>query len=91
MRLKWEGNQKYNQDISTATIRTIKEPIRMSIHYYIGCNDMLFFSCFFLGIKCQDLDTSDWDIAEMKVIEILKQTLEKIQNQINIIIKDYNN
>lgn len=43
MKLVWKGNQKYNEDISKATIRTIEQPLHMSIHKYIGCGDELFF------------------------------------------------
>ena len=32
MKLVWKGNQKYNEDISKATIRTIEQPLQMSIH-----------------------------------------------------------
>ena len=45
MKLEWKGNQKYNEDISKATIREIREPFRMSIHKYVGCGNSLFFSC----------------------------------------------
>ena len=43
MKLVWKGNQKYNEDISKATVITIEQPLHMSIHKYIGCGDELFF------------------------------------------------
>lgn len=71
MKLEWKGNQKYNEDISKATIRTIDDPFRMTIHKYIGCGDSLFFSCPEFHIDKAELQTESFDEAEIEAIKML--------------------
>lgn len=91
MKLVWKGNQKYNEDISKATIRTIDQPLRMSIHKYIGCGNALFFDCNELGINCVDLKTEDFGEAEKKAMEVLDQRCKQLMEKVNTILSDYNN
>ena len=90
MKLVWKGNQKYNEDISKATIRTIEQPLHMSIHKYIGCSDELFFDCKELGINCIDLKTEDFDEAEEKAMEVLEDRCKYLMSKVESVISDYN-
>ena len=90
MKLVWKGNQKYNEDINKATIRTIEQPLHMSIHKYIGCGDKLFFDCKELGINCVDLKTEDFDEAEEKAMEVLEDRCEYLMSKVESVISDYN-
>lgn len=89
MKLMWKGNQKYNEDISKATIRTIEQPLHMSIHKYIGCGDELFFDCKELGINCVDLKTEDFDEAERKAMEVLDKRCKELMESVNAVLSDY--
>ena len=89
MKLMWKGNQKYNEDISKATIRTIEQPLHMSIHKYIGCGDELFFDCKELGINCVDLNTENFDEAEEKAMEVLDKRCKELIERVNTALSDY--
>lgn len=88
MNLKWQGNHKYNEDISKATIRSIDKPIRMSIHKYAGCGNLLYFTCSELGINNADLHTEDFDEAEIKAMEILKNRCDALVSKVETILKE---
>ena len=90
MKLVWKGNQKYNEDISKATIRTIEQPLHMSIHKYIGCGDELFFDCKELGINCVDLKTEDFDEAEENAMKVLDKKCKQLMEKVNNVLRDYN-
>lgn len=90
MKLNWKGNQKYNQDISKATIWTISSPFKLTIHKYLGCGDALFFSCPEFRIDNHDLQTEDFNEAENRAIVILQDRLSKLTEDVETIIKEYN-
>ena len=90
MKLVWKGNQKYNEDISMATIRTIEQPLYMSIHKYIGCGDELFFDCKELGTNCVDLKTEDFDEAEENAMKVLDKKCKQLMEKVNNVLRDYN-
>lgn len=91
MKLAWEGNQKYNEDISKATIRRIEKPLAMSIHKYSGCGDLLFFDCTELNIDCVDLGTSDFDEAEEKAMEMLNNKFNSLSKRVENVLNAFNN
>ena len=84
MKLEWKGNQKYNEDISKATIREIREPFTMNIHKYVGCGNSLFFSCPELRIENADLDT------EEKAIDLLQKKIKELTDKVNRVLIKYN-
>ena len=88
MKLKWQGNQKYNQDISKATIRSIDKPIRMSIHKYVGCGNLLYFTCSELGINNVGLNTEDFDEAEIKAMEVLKSRCDALVAKVETVLQE---
>lgn len=88
MKLKWQGNQKYNEDISKATIRSINKPIRMSIHKYVGCGDLLYFTCSELGIDNVGLNTEDFDEAEIKAMGVLKSRCDALVAKVETILQE---
>ena len=90
MKLVWKGNQKYNEDISKATVITIEQPLHMSIHKYIGCGDELFFDCKELGINCVDLKTEDFDEAEENAMKVLDKKCKQLMEKVNNVLRDYN-
>lgn len=87
MKLAWKGNQRYNEDISKATIRKISSPIAMSIHKYVGCGDNLYFSCNEFGFIRTDLCTEDWDEAEKKALNMLKNKCDELIKKVDELIK----
>lgn len=91
MKLEWKGNQRYNEDISKATIREIEFPFKMSIHKYIGCGDALFFDCPKLEISCVDLGTNDFDKAEKKAMNILQNRLNVLVEDVESVLNAFNN
>lgn len=91
MKLEWKGNQRYNEDISKATIREIETPFKMSIHKYIGCGDALFFDCPKLEISCVDLGTNDFDKAEKKAMNILQNRLNALVEDVEFVLNAFNN
>ena len=90
MKLNWEGNQKYNQDISEATIWTIEKTFKITIHKYVGCGDALFFSCPEFRINLKNLHTENFDEAENKVMSILQNRLDELAKNVEYILKEYN-
>lgn len=90
MKLEWKGNQKYNEDISKATIREIEVPFRMSIHKYIGCGSTLFFDCPKLEISCVDLDTDNFDEAEKKAMNMLQDKLSSLVEDVESVLNKFN-
>lgn len=90
MKLEWKGNQKYNEDISKATIREIREPFTMNINKYVGCGNSLFFSCPELRIENADLDTEDFDMAEEKAINLLQKKIKELTDKVNRVLIKYN-
>lgn len=91
MKLAWEGNQKYNEDISKATIRRIDKPLHMAIHKYACCGDQLFFDCTELNIDCVDLGTSDFDEAEEKAMEMLNNKFIQLSERVENVLNAFNN
>ncbi len=89
MKLEWEGNQKYNEDITKASILEIDYPIKMRIHKYIGAGDKLFFDCPIFGINCIDLETENFELAEDVAMEILKKRLNGLTAKVNTILNEY--
>lgn len=68
MELKWKGNQKYNHDISKATILDLDGPLKVSIHKIVGCGEEIYLSCYPLSISRLNLNTESWDEAEIMAI-----------------------
>ena len=90
MRLNWKGNQRYNEDISKATIFTYDLMFKIKIHKYIGCGDKWYLSCPLLNISCKDLDTEDIDTAEENAMKVLNSALSGINFQVNSVLNEYN-
>lgn len=90
MKLEWNGNQKYNEDINKSTIRTIEEPLHMSIYKCNGCGNKLFFDCEELGIHCVDLKTENFNEAEKLAMEMLDKRCKILMTKVNSILFDYN-
>lgn len=88
MKLYWKGNQKYNEDISKATIIRINSPLKMCIHKYAGCGDKLYFDCHELDINCIDLHTEDWDDAEAMAVFILKNRCDELMQKMNMLLSE---
>ena len=51
----------------------MEHPTKMSIHRIVGCEKSLFFSCVDLFISSVFLRTEDFEEAERKAIELLKE------------------
>lgn len=89
MKLNWKGNQRFNEDISRATIFTYDLMFKMIIHKYVGCGDKWYFSCPLLGISCKDLDTEDINVAEENAMKVLESALSGINMQVNSVLSEF--
>lgn len=65
--MKWE----YKDRATKTTIAGFE----VSIHKYIGCGDMLFVSCYPLGIKQHDLHTEDEEYAKIEALRVVSNAL----------------
>ena len=89
MKLNWKGNQRFNEDISRATIFTYDLMFKMTIHKYVGCGDKWYFSCPLLEISCKDLDTEDINVAEENAMKVLESALSGINMQVNSVLSEF--
>lgn len=78
--MKFKSNAKYNEEPKTGSIFALKyNSLRIVIHKYVGCGDMLFLNCSTLGICNYDLRTEDFEEAVSKVKEVVMREVKKIR------------
>jgi hypothetical protein len=78
MKLNWKGNQRYNEDISKATIFRIEDPFDISVHKIHGLGEGWYLSVRKLNISQQDLYTEDFDKAEIIAIKFINDYLKEL-------------
>ena len=86
--ISWEGNNRYTEDISKATIFRIEQPLNISIHKIHGRGDGWYLNCRELNISDVNLETEYFADAETKAGEILKRKAGIIKAKINSIFGD---
>lgn len=85
MKNKWKGNQKHNEDITQATILTLDSPFDIIIHKEDNSwrGHGIFLSCNTINYDRVCLYTDDWEMAEKKAINIIKQEITKLYNSLS--------
>lgn len=69
--------------------KRLENPIKMSIHKYVGCGNTLFLTCRELQISQLNLKTEDWDIAEEKAVEAVRKTANNLSIITDRLIQQY--
>lgn len=69
--MEWKSNCKFGQKPEEGSIFTLKNPLGICIHKYVGCGDNLYLSCDRLGIDTENLHTEDFNEAVNKAKQII--------------------
>lgn len=69
--MEWKSNARINQNLEEGSIFTLKNPLDICIHKYVGCGDNLYLSCHKLGIDTENLYTEDFNEAVKKAKQIV--------------------
>ena len=78
--MKFKSNAKYNEEPKTGSIFALEyNSLKIVIHKYVGCGDMLFLNCSVLGIFNHNLGTEDFEEAVSKAKKIIMRKAEKIR------------
>ena len=78
--MKFKSNAKYNEELKTGSIFTLKEnSLGIVIHKYVGCGDALFLNSKALGIDNYYLGTEDFDEAVSRAKEVIMREVKKIR------------
>lgn len=78
--MKFKSNAKYNEEPKTGSIFALEyNSLKIVIHKYVGCGDMLFLNCSTLGIYNHNLETEDFEEAVSKAKKIIMRKAEKIR------------
>ena len=78
--MKFRSNAKYNEEPKTGSIFTLEyNSLKIVIHKYVGCGNVLFLNCSALDIYNHNLGTEDFEEAVSKAKEIIMREVEKIR------------
>lgn len=78
--MKFKSNAKYSEEPKTGSVFTLKNnSLRISIHKYVGCGNVLFLNCSALDIYNHNLGTEDFYEAVSKAKEVVMSEVKKIR------------
>lgn len=78
--MKFKSNAKYNEEPKTGSIFALEyNSLKIVIHKYVGCGNVLFLNCSTLGIYNHNLGTEDFEEAVSKVKEVISCEVKKIR------------
>ena len=78
--MKFKSNAKYNEEPKTGSIFTLEyNSLKIVIHKYVGCGNVLFLNCNALDIYNHNLGTEDFEEAVSKAKEVVMSEVEKIR------------
>lgn len=78
--MKFKSNAKYNEDPKTGSIFALEyNSLKIVIHKYVGCGNVLFLNCSALDIYNHNLGTEDFEEAVSKAKEVVMSEVEKIR------------
>ena len=78
--MKFKSNAKYNEEPKTGSIFTLEyNSLKIVIHKYVGCGNVLFLNCSALNIYNHKLGTEDFHEAVSKTKEVVMREVEKIR------------
>ena len=78
--MKFKSNAKYNEEPKTGSIFALEyNSLKIVIHKYVGCGNVLFLNCSALDIYNHNLGTEDFEEAVSKAKKIIMREAEKIR------------
>lgn len=78
--MKFKSNAKYNEEPKTGSIFVLEyNSLKIVIHKYVGCRNVLFLNCSALDIYNHNLGTEDFYEAVSKAKEVISCKTEKIR------------
>ena len=78
--MKFKSNAKYNKEPKTGSIFALEyNSLKIVIHKYVGCGNVLFLNCSVLDIYNHNLGTEDFEEAVRKAKEIIMREVKKIR------------
>lgn len=79
MNLEWKSNARYNEEVEKGSIfNLMHNKLGISIHHYIGCGKLWFFSCVALRIDKHCLETEDLEEAITKAKNIIGIKMQEL-------------
>lgn len=78
--MKFKSNAKYGEEPKTGSIFALEyNSLKIVIHKYVGCGNVLFLNCSALDIYNHNLRTEDFEEAVSKAKEVVMSKVEKIR------------
>lgn len=78
--MKFKSNAKYNEEPKTGSIFALEyNSLKIVIHKYVGCGNVLFLNCSALDIYNHNLGTEDFHEAVSKAKETIMCKVKKIR------------
>ena len=78
--MKFKSNAKYNEEPKAGSIFALEyNSLKIIIHKYVGCGNVLFLNCSVLDIYNHNLRTEDFEEAVSKAKEVIMCEVEKIR------------
>lgn len=89
--MKFKSNAKYNEEPKTGSIFALEyNSLKIVIHKYVGCGNVLFLNCSTLGIYNHNLGTEDFEEAVSKAKEVVMSEVKKIREDSDRFYSDNN-
>ena len=78
--MKYKSNAKYNEKPETGSIFALEyNSLKIVIHKYVGCGNLLFLNCSALDIYNHNLGTEDFEEAVSKAKEVVMREVKKVR------------
>lgn len=78
--MKFKSNAKCNEESKTGSIFALEyNSLKIVIHKYVGCGNVLFLNCSALNIYNHNLGTEDFEEAVRNAKEIIMREVKKIR------------
>ena len=89
--MKFKSNAKYSKEPKTGSIFALEyNSLKIVIHKYVGCGNVLFLNCSTLGIYNHNLGTEDFEEAVGKAKEVVMSEVKKIREDSHRFCMDNN-
>jgi len=80
--MEWRDTTSYSRSEPRETrvprsLSTTIGDMKLTIHNYAGCGDMVFMTCWMLDIKNFDLSTNSMDYAKTYAVLLIREFLNK--------------
>lgn len=89
--MKFKSNAKYNEEPKTGSVFALEyNSLKIVIHKYVGCGNVLFLNCSALDIYNHNLGTEDFEEAVSKAKEVVMSEVKKIREDSDRFYSDNN-